>query len=384
LISLVVPVTLPARQVREVGVARRPSVFVRPLSMDEGRKLARITRTAKDPVRLRRAIVVMMSGQGQAVRDITSLLQVGEDYVRDVIHAFNERGFDALDPKWSGGRRRKIGDQIRKWICLIARTSPAECGITGFSTWSLTKLREHLLAEGIVAELSRETLRRILRAGGVSWQTTTTWKASTDPDFIPKMRRVLDLYDHPPTDGRVVCVDEFGPLNLLPRKGKAWRPRRMPRRLRATYNRHDGVMHMLAALDLATGKLFYRIRARKRWIEFLDLLKALRARWPGEKLYVVCDNFSPHRHAHVHAWCAANDVELVFTPTYGSRLNWIEAEFAALRYFALNGTDHRSHTEQNAAIAGYVRWHNIRVQPKVNFATDSPIRTWTDYPAKAA
>jgi hypothetical protein len=48
-------------------------------------------------------------------------------------------------------------------------------------------------------------------------------------------------------------------------------------------------MHMLAALDLATGKLIYRIRDRKHWIEFLDLLKALRARWPGEKLYVVCD-----------------------------------------------------------------------------------------------
>jgi transposase len=358
LISLVVPVRLPARRVREVDVARRPSVFVRPLSMEEGRKIQKISRSSKDPVRLRRAIVVMMSGQGQTVRDITSVLQVSEDYVRDVIHAFNEWGFDALDPKWSGGRRRKIGEQIRSWICLIARTSPAECGITGFSTWSLTKLRDHLVAEGIVASMSRETLRRILRDGGVSWQTTTTWKASTDPDFIPKMRRILDLYDHPSDDGRVV--------------------------LRATYTRTDGVMHMLAALDLATGKLFYRIRARRRWVEFLDLLKGLRARWPGEKLYVVCDNFSPHRHARVQAWCAAHQVELVFLPTYGSWLNWIEAEFGALRYFALNGTDHRSHVEQNAAIAGYVRWHNIRAEPKVNFATDSPIRTWTDYPANAA
>jgi transposase len=352
--------------------------------MDEGRKLQRITRTAKDPVRLRRAIVVMMSGQGQTVRDISALLQVSEDYVRDVIHAFNERGFDALDPKRSGGRPRKIGDRIREWICLIARTSPAECGITAFSTWSLTKLRDHLLERGIVAEISRETLRRILRAGGVSWQTTTTWKASTDPDFIGKMRRVLDLYDSPPDDGRVVCVDEFGPLNLLPRKGKAWRPHRKPRRLRATYTRTDGVMHLLAALDLATGKLFYRIRDRKRCIEFLDLLKTLRARWPGEKLYVLCDNFSPHRHARVRTWCADNQVELVFLPTYGSWLNWIEAEFAALRYFALNGTDHRSHSEQNTAIAGYVRWRNNRATPKVNFATDSPIRTWTSYPAKVA
>ena len=232
--------------------------------------------------------------------------------MRDVIHAFNERGFDALDPKWSRGRRRRIGDRIREWICLIARTSPAECGITGFSTWSLTKLRDHLLAEGIVAQLSRETLRRILHAGGISWQTTTTWKSSTDPDFIAKMRRILDLYDCPPDDGRVVCVDEFGPLNLQPRKGKTWRPQRRPRRQRATYHRYDGVMHMLAALDLATGKLFYRIRPRKRWIEFLDLLKALRVRWPGEKLHVVCDTSprtvtpasAPGARTTTWSWCS--------------------------------------------------------------------------------
>jgi hypothetical protein len=84
------------------------------------------------------------------------------------------------------------------------------------------------------------------------------------------------------------------PLNPQPRKGKAWRPVTKPWRQRATYSRHGGVMHMLDALDLATGKIFYRIRDRKRHREFLDLLKILRARRPNEKLYVVCDNFSPH------------------------------------------------------------------------------------------
>ncbi|WP_196945987.1 helix-turn-helix domain-containing protein [Streptomyces sp. MC1] len=44
-----------------------------------------------------------MSAQGQTVKDITMLMQVGEDYVRDVIHAFNVRGFDALDPRWGVG-----------------------------------------------------------------------------------------------------------------------------------------------------------------------------------------------------------------------------------------------------------------------------------------
>ncbi|MFF3358151.1 IS630 family transposase [Streptomyces sp. NPDC002917] len=214
-----------------------------------------------------------MSTQGQSAPDITSLMQVSADYVRDVIHAFNERGFESLDPKWSGGRPRTISGQVREYICLIARTSPADWKIAAFSTWSLTKLAERLVKPKVLPAVSRETLRRILREGKVSWQTTTTWKSSNDPDFIAKMHRVLALYDCPPSDGRVVCVDEFGPLNLMPRKGKAWRPLRSPRRLRATYNRYDGVMHMLAGLDLATGKMYYRIRPRKRWREFLALLK---------------------------------------------------------------------------------------------------------------
>ncbi len=365
-------------------MARRPEVFVRPLTMEEGRRLQRITRSAKDPVKLRRAIVVMMSGQGQSVRDITSLMQVSDDYVRDVIHAFNERGFDALDPKWSGGRPRAINERVREHICLIATTVPAEWGIRGHSTWSLRTLAEHLISRGVVTAISREHLRRILRAGGVSWQTTTTWKASTDPHFIAKMQRVLELYDQPPADGRVICLDEFGPLNLMPRRGKQWRPAGSPARLRATYNRYNGVMHVIAALDLATGKLYYRIRTHKRWREVLSFLKTLRARWPGEKLYVIADNFSPHKHPQVRSWAAGNDVELVFLPTYGSWLNWIESEFAALRYYALNGTDHRTHDEQNVAIGAYVRWRNARAQPKTNFAASSPIRSWTSYPAKVA
>ncbi|MFF8910320.1 hypothetical protein [Streptomyces olivaceoviridis] len=62
----------------------------------------------------------------------------------------------------------------------------------------------------------------------------------------------------------------------------------------------------------------------------------------------------------------------------------IESEFAALRYFALNGTDHRTHGEQNAAVAAYIRWRNARAEPKTGFAPESPIRHGTEYPAKAA
>jgi len=363
-------------------MGRPPEVFVRPVSMTEGRRLQRIGRTAKDPVRLRRAIVVLMSAQGQSAPDIAHLLDCTQEYVRTVIHAFNESGFAALDPKWSGGRPKTFSEQVRRQVCLLARCCPRDLGLA-FSTWSLAKLAEYLAAAGI-ARISRETIRQILHDAGIRWLATKTWKASPDPDFIAKMRRVLELYDNPPSDGRVICADEFGPVNLQPRPGHAWRPGGHPARLRATYHRTGGVRHMLAALDLSTGQMFYRIRERKRWQELRAFLKLLRARWPGQKLYVIMDNFSPHKHPKVTGWAAEHNVELVFLPTYSSWLNWIEPEFAALRYFVLNGTDHRTHAWQGQMIDRYMRWRNARAQPKTDFAAKSVIRTWTGYQTNVA
>ena len=364
-------------------MGRPPEVFVRPVSMTEGQRLQRIGRTARDPVRLRRAIVVLMSAQGQPVPDIAHLLDCSQEYVRGVIHAFNDIGFKALDPKWSGGRPRTISEQARRQIQLIARCRPGDLGLA-FSAWSLTKLAEYVVDTGVVASVSRESIRQILRAAGISWQATKTWKASTDPEFVIKMRRVLDLYDHPPAGGRVICADEFGPLNLQPRPGRGWRPAGHPVRLRASYRRTAGVRHMLAALDLATGQIFYRIRERKRWREYLAFLKLLRQRWPAGKLYLIVDNFAPHKYPDVTTWAAASDTELVYLPTNSSWLNWIEPEFAALRYFALNGTDHRTHAEQGDAIARYLRWRNARAEAKRDFASHSVIRTWTSYQNKVA
>jgi len=353
-------------------MARRPEVFVRSLTPAEAQRLVKITRTARDRVRLRRAGIVLASVQGRSAAEAAAMFAASPQYAREVIHAFNERGFAALDPKWSGGRPRRFGPAAREQVCLVAKTPPQRLG-RPFTTWSLVKLVDYL-AESARIEISAESVRQILRAAGISWQATKTWKASRDPDFAAKMARILALYDRPPADGRVICVDEFGPLNLQPRPGRGWFPTGRPRRQRATFNRTGGVRHMFAALDLATGQLFYRFRDRKRWQEFLGFCKQLRARFPTGRLYVVCDNFSPHKKDRVTAWCAANQVELVFTPTNASWLNWIESKFTALRYFTLDGSDYPTHTAQESAIASYLRWHNKHAKPKRRFAVDSKIR----------
>ena len=362
-------------------MARKPEVFVRELSVTEGQRLQRITRTSKDPVRLRRATITMASAQGQSVPDIARMFATTEGYVRRVIHEFNEAGFGALDPKWSSGPAVRVDAVTREEICRIARCQPADLGLP-LTVWSLSKLVSYLLKHRVVEMISTETVRQILKSNGITWQATKTWKASNDPDFSAKMHTILDLYDHPPVDGHVVCIDEFGPLNLQPRPGRGWFPSTQPGRLRATYHRDGGVRHMFGGLDLATGQMFYRFRDRKRWREFLNFLRQLRRRFAG-KLYVICDNFSPHKKAEVTTWCADNDVELVFTPSNASWLNWIESEFAALRYFTLDGSDHPDHPTQEGTISGYIRWRNRSAMPKRNFAIGSKIRK-PDYLPKAA
>jgi hypothetical protein len=54
--------------------------------------------------------------------------------------------------------------------------------------------------------------------------------------------------------------------------------------------------------------------------------------------------------------------ELACTPTNSSWLNRIEAEFTALRYFAVDGSDHRTHREQGSMIRSYLIWRNRDVE----------------------
>jgi transposase len=358
--------------VEVVLVARQPEVFVHELEPEQAQRLVKITRSTRDRVRLRRAGVVLASVQGRSANEIAMMFAATENYVREVIHAFNDQGFAALDPKWSGGRPAKFGPAARQLICRIARSDPHALG-QPFTTWSLTKLTAYLREHHRLV-VSAETARRVLRKASITWQRTKTWKRSRDPDFASKMARILDLYDRPPLDGRVLCVDEFGPLNLQPRPGHGWFRRGQPARQRATYTRTHGVRQMFAALDLATGQMFYRFRDRKRWPQFLDFCKQLRRRFPVGTLYLICDNYKPHAKAEVTDWCATHGIELVYTPSNASWLNWVECEFTALRYFALDGSDYPSHAAQEAAIAGYLRWRNRHCHPKRHFAVDSKIR----------
>jgi transposase len=142
---------------------RQPEVFVRALEPTEAQRLVKITRTARDRVRLRRAGIVLASVQGRSAADAAAMFAATTQYAREVIHAFNELGFAALDPKWSGGRPRRFGPAVREIVCRVAKASPQQLG-RPFTTWSLSKLAEHL-GEHHRIVISTETVRVILHEG---------------------------------------------------------------------------------------------------------------------------------------------------------------------------------------------------------------------------
>ncbi|MFH9043563.1 IS630 family transposase [Streptomyces sp. NPDC017966] len=355
-------------------------VRVREIDGDEDRQLLRIIcRGTRSVVTWRRAQMVLLSAQGMPVVKIAEVTCTSADRVRDVIHSFNTDGFDSLYPKYKGGRPKTFTLPERREIKKIAKSRPAEHGLP-FSAWSLAKPADLLVAEGVVDDISHEGLRILLREEGVSFQRVKTWKTSRDPDYATEKARVEHLYAI--ADGEVIaddgepevvfCLDEFGPLNLQPHPGRQWAerggkhkdPDREPRaRRRATYTRPHGVRHLFAAYDLAKDKLYGHIKKTKNRSKFLEFCRYLRTLYPPTvRLAIVCDNYSPHlttkRCRRVADWAEANNVGIAYTPTNSSWLNRIEAQFTALRYFTLDGTDHPSHKEQGSMIRRYIIWRN--------------------------
>ena len=110
-----------------------------------------------------------------------------------MIRNFNADGFSSLYPKYKGGHPPKFTLPQRREIKKIAKSKPVEHDLP-FSTWSLAKLADFLVAEGVVDYISHEGLRMLLRAEGVTFQRLKTWKAPKDPQYAEKKARVEQLY----------------------------------------------------------------------------------------------------------------------------------------------------------------------------------------------
>lgn len=344
-------------------------VRVRRLSDVEGRELQRIVRrggkTDRSIVKWRRAMVVLASAGGNDVAAIARLVQTSPDRVREMIHRFTDLGMASLDPQWAGGRPRHITTTDREVIVETAKTRPQKLGVP-FTHWSIRKLADYLGSKkGPKVRIGRERLRQILVAEGITFQRTKTWKESPDPQKEEKLDRIEWCLEH--ARDRTFAFDEFGPLTIKPVGGSAWAPKGKPQRLRANYHKPHGSRQLFACYSIGGDHLWGTIETVKGWKPTLRALQSIRARLDdGEPIYVILDNLNHHRGPAVREWCAANNVELCFTPTYASWANPIEAHFGPLRQFVIANSDYPDHPALSRAIRAYLRWRNTHTRdPRV-------------------
>jgi len=208
-------------------------------------------------------------------------------------------------------------------------------------------------------------VHRIWRAFSLQPHLSETFKLSTDPLFVEKVRDIVGLYLDPPDRALVLCVDEKSQIQALDRTQPILplRPGQVERRTH-DYKRH-GTTSLFAALDVKAGTVIGTCMPRHRAREFRRFLDTVENNVPADlDIHVVMDNASSHKTKLIRDWFAKRPRwHTHFTPTSASWINQVERFFALLTEQQIKRGAHRSIKQLEAAIAAYIDARNADPKP---------------------
>jgi transposase len=301
-----------------------------------------------------RSKIVLACAEGTPNKEVAARLGVTPQMVGKWRARFVERRLEGLSDEPRPGQPRKITDgKVEEVIIKTLEEAPPSHD-THWSTRSMAK------ATG----LNQTAVSRIWRAFGLKPHLQETWKLSTDPQFIEKVRDVVGLYMNPPEHALVLCVDEKSQIQALNRTAPCLPllPT-TPARRSHDYVR-NGTTSLFAALNVATGQVISSMHQRHRHQEFLKFLKTVDAATPADlDLHLICDNYATHKTPAIRNWLIRHPrFHLHFTPTSSSWLNLVERWFAELTNRKLRRSAHRNVRELTADIQAWIdAWnHNPR------------------------
>lgn len=215
------------------------------------------------------------------------------------------------------------------------------------------------------AGLSQTAVSRIWRAFGLQPHRQETFKLSSDPLFVEKVRDIVGLYLDPPLKAMVLCVDEKSQIQALDRTQPLLplAPGIAERRTH-DYERH-GTTTLFAALDISTGSIIGDLHRRHRSSEFLQFLRTIEANVPPLlDIHLVMDNYGTHKTPTIKNWLARHPrFQVHFTPTSASWLNQVERWFATLTQKYIRRGTHRSTRQLEQAIRHYIEVNNDDPKP---------------------
>ncbi len=327
------------------------------LSTEERLVLERLANRRKSAQAMAmRARIVMCCAKGDTNREVAGRLGVSEAMVGKWRRRFVEHGLDGLsdDPR-PGAPRTVTDDQVEAVVVKTLEEKPKDA--THWSTRSMAK----------EMGMSRTTINRIWNAFGLQPHRSESFKLSTDPFFVEKVRDVVGLYLDPPERAVVLCVDEKSQIQALNR----FQPilpmmPATPERRSHDYVRH-GTTSLFAALNMATGKVIGSLKKRHRAIEFKKFLIQIDEEVPGDlAVHLVLDNYATHKTPDIQRWLLRHPrFHLHFTPTSGSWLNMVERWFGELTTKKIKRGAHMSVAALEKDIGEWIQHWNEDPKPYV-------------------
>ncbi len=334
----------------------RPTIKLE-LTADERAILQSWVRARKTPAAEKlRAQIILGCAKGESGERIGARLLVSAQTVSKWRRRFQSYRIAGLSDAPRPGQPRRIDDaKIEEVIRKTLHEKPDEA--THWSTSLMAK------AVGLYAI----AISRIWRTFGLKPHRYDTFKLSSDPHFVAKVRDVVGLYMDPPDRALVLCVDEKSQIQALNRTQPGL-PLSFGKTATRThdYQRH-GTTSLFAALDVATGKVIGCLQRRHRSAEFLRFLHVIDATVPSDQeVHLIMDNYGTHKTEKVRAWLAMHPrYHVHFTPTSASWLNLVERFFALISERHIKRGAHTSVKDLETSIEQYLAIYNREPKPFV-------------------
>jgi transposase len=325
------------------------------LNEEQRRALEMMTRRRKTAQALAtRARIVLVCAEGTRNKEVAARLGVDQATVGKWRRRFIERGVEGLHDEPRPGVPRKITDaDVEAVVVRTLESAPSDA-----THWSSRRMAKE-------SGLSTSSVQRIWRAFGLRPHRTETFKLSTDPLFIEKVRDVVGLYLAPPERAVVLCVDEKSQVQALDRSQPVlpMRPGQVERRTH-DYKR-NGVTTLFAALDAFSGEVIGKCYKRHRAVEFKKFLNEIERRVPADHdIHIVMDNYATHKTPAIREWFARRPRWHVhFTPTGASWLNMVERFFAEITERQIRRGVHTSVRQLEEEIDTYIARRNDDPKP---------------------
>ncbi len=325
------------------------------VSASDQEKLETIARRPKSAQAIAlRARIVLWCAKGKSNTEVAQHLRVTNATVGKWRRRFLEQGVEGLLDEPRVGAPRKITDrQIEQVVTKTLEQMPPQG--THWSTRMMAK----------DSGLSQNSIVRIWHTFGLQPHRVETFKLSSDPQFVEKVRDVVGLYLNPPERAVVLCVDEKSQVQALNRTqpilpiGPG-----VPARQSHDYERH-GVTSLFAALDVASGITISDCYRRHRHQEFLRFLRQIDASIPDDlDVHLVMDNYGTHKVDKVRHWLARHSrFHVHYTPTSSSWLNLAERLFAEVTQRCVKRGSHCSVRDLEDALLRYLDRRNENPTP---------------------